>query len=825
MKTKFQTRLLACLMAVVVFFNSFAVSASAEVVGTSGKYLADVYIAYGTKKDEAEKWLRDNGWEPFEDLNEGKNSKMKTDAVAVLGIKRTDDPTKAITDLAAMHMSGEYSFDDYEDLVAQKKTTITEFINTFVPALNEYRDNYNGQGSAGGKKRAQIAHDILNKFYDGEPGGKYAVNDTGKPLGDLLLNKTKTEIGDNAYNALSAEQKANTADLQQIILESTGPAIQVVEQTLALATDTAQNSWLDRLSGLSGESLVERIAEFAPEAAGQDLAPSAARSLLAAHFEDYAKILAKDWSGVHEDIIWYEKYCDDNDLWPKEDEVVNEKTNQYFTALSEADADRYTTEFKRFSLVNTYYPILTKINYAGEWGETLYDFLYPEDENADYSKKYDYFAPLAAALSDGQRAALEFLGLTTLLKLGMDSDSTAQAEFPSTDAFFKDKNGTALESISIYSGINRAIFRKGVALTGKALTQKNLGDDPYDHIWDEFGLADIVSYSTLAVSTISLAVGIGMAVKVAQASKAVEKAAASVATWTNEITFQLNKCNGIIADITKLGDVGGLGYKAEVAYQKAMSAAFKSMDAERVLDKAVANSQKVTGRFGAASRWMMGIGGALMLLAAALKGVQLYKYYNRTFSAIPMMIVDKADIVTESFDENGKPVSNINFNQFAYYEVVRCNRQTVGIPKSAQGGVSDYASWGCGDAADMNADVGTEWLAMYVNRSAAKGDPILADSLKLEKGTTTKPAGYTKFLHIFNSKNALKIDDTAFCYRDDKNGMYLYWQDDAKAFAGTVAAASVFTGGHLALAGIGGLALGIVGTTLILGRRKKKAAK
>ncbi len=97
---------------------------------------------------------------------------------------------------------------------------ITEFINTFVPALNEYRDNYNGKGSEGGKKRAQMAHDILNKFYDGDPNGEYAVNDTGKPLGDLLLNKTKTEIGDDAYNALSAEQKLNTADLQQIILES-----------------------------------------------------------------------------------------------------------------------------------------------------------------------------------------------------------------------------------------------------------------------------------------------------------------------------------------------------------------------------------------------------------------------------------------------------------------------------------------------------------------------------------------------------------------------------------------------------------------------------
>ena len=61
------------------------------------------------------------------------------------------------------------------------------------------------------------------------------------------------------------------------------------------------------------------------------------------------------------------------------------------------------------------------------------------------------------------------------------------------------------------------------------------------------------------------------------------------------------------------------------------------------------------------------------------------------------------------------------------------------IHKNAQNGVSDYKSWGCGDAADINADVGKQWLAMYVNRSSAKGDPILADTLTLQKGSDKKP--------------------------------------------------------------------------------------
>ena len=53
---------------------------------------------------------------------------------------------------------------------------------------------------------------------------------------------------------------------------------------------------------------------------------------------------------------------------------------------------------------------------------------------------------------------------------------------------------------------------------------------------------------------------------------------------------------------------------------------------------------------------MLGIGGALLLAAAGFEIYQMYKFYQRDFTAIPMMIVDEADIVTYLTDENGKPV-------------------------------------------------------------------------------------------------------------------------------------------------------------------------
>ena len=795
MKRSVFTKLLSCVLAAIMVFTAFAVSASAAEKN-AGKYIKDVFIAYGEDKAKAEEWLRNNGWEPKFDLNDGKTSKAAGfhTAVAVLGIKRTNDPKEAITDMATMFMNGGYSFDDYEGLVKEKKADIDEFINTFVPALEEYRANYNGKGSAGGRKRAQIAHDILNKFFDGDPNGQYAVNDTGKPLGDLLLNKTKTEIGDEAYNALSAEQKLNTADLQQIILESSGPAVLLIEQTLALATDTSSDSWMQRVDGLSGDELVERIAEFAPEVAGQTLAPSAALTLLAARFEDYSKILASEWIDVHEEILWYEDYCTENGLWQEDDEDDEAYTARVSAFIEELPAES-NDEAIRFSSIGIYYNRLFDISYPGEWGDTLFEFFVPMDETADYSKKFTYFAPIAASLSEGQIAALEFISLPTLIRLGLDSDSVVEADCPKVSDAFKSSDGKELQSISIYSGINRAIFRKGVALTSDTLMQKSMGRDPYEQIWDEGGVVDIIAYTGLALGVGSMVAGVAASVfshtQLLKLCQSEELTLACLWELAEKPRYQNT--------ISRLQNIGGIG------------------------------------------KWLMGIGGALMIIAAILKGVQIYEYYHRTFTQIPNMIVDEADIVSYTTNDVGQEVKIITFDQFVYYEVVKCNRQQIGIHTNAQDGVKDYKEWGCGDAADINADVGKQWLALYVNRSEAKGSPILADTLLLRTGkeeiekakaagkSTDKveleaakmPAGYSGCLHMFMEENPVMIDNEAYSYRSDNEGMYLYWKSDTAAFT----ASSFGTGGTIAVSAIGGLIVGIAGATAVLLPKKKKEQK
>ena len=81
---------------------------------------------------------------------------------------------------------------------------------------------------------------------------------------------------------------------------------------------------------------------------------------------------------------------------------------------------------------------------------------------------------------------------------------------------------------------------------------------------------------------------------------------------------------------------------------------------------------------------------------------------------------------------------------------------------------------------------------------------------------------------MFTFDNAARLDlDGSQCCRADNEGMYLYRKGDKDALKTASATASAFGAGFLALAGIGGLALGILVTTLFmmpkLRKRKEEA--
>ncbi len=355
-----------------------------------------------------------------------------------MGIKRTSDPNDAVTDMAVMNMSGGYSFEDYKFLVNEKKAEINEFMDSFMPVLSEYRDNYNGKGSAAGKARAQLAHDLLNRFYDGEIDGEYAVNDTGKPLGDLLLNKSRREYGEDNYDALSKNDRVQYGDLQQILMESTGSAVLAVEQALMMAADTSDETWLDRLADSSYMEMRE-LAEFYA-GGNSSLSDLAAESLLQSKIGDTAAAMASGYKDVQQDLNWYTAYMDQNGLWQTEaesDEAYNARMEAYLNAVKTTDESYYEEVAERISLGSTLYAVLDSTAYEGDWGDTLLDFFLPED-HTDYSDDGENFFPFAAVLSDGQRAGMELLSLKSLLLLGAGTEDSAKQTLPKVQELFGD---------------------------------------------------------------------------------------------------------------------------------------------------------------------------------------------------------------------------------------------------------------------------------------------------------------------------------------------------------------------------------------------------
>ena len=100
------------MLAALVLTLTFIVMVPLQTVGAAenkGKYVSEVYVAYGKDADAAKKVLGDKGFTPVEgNLNDGGKT------YAMMGYKTTNDIRDSITDLAVMNMNGGYSVEDYK---------------------------------------------------------------------------------------------------------------------------------------------------------------------------------------------------------------------------------------------------------------------------------------------------------------------------------------------------------------------------------------------------------------------------------------------------------------------------------------------------------------------------------------------------------------------------------------------------------------------------------------------------------------------------------------------------------------------------------------
>ena len=701
------------------------------------EYISDVKVYMGNYDKAASEGFTilcgDNN-KPV-DLNQGAGGGWgsKGNKAVYLGYKTTTDRSKAITDLALMNMKGGYSVEEYEALMeSQMKSQIIPFVDNFLASINEYRDNYNSENSAN-RQRARYLHDMLNKLTD---------DDTGKKLGDLLLNETKYEMGDDAYNKLSDEQKKEHADILTIIAQANGKATLLMENLIIRACDTNDDTWLDRFSETSYEDLEDAT----------DLPPSQAARSLARLYDDDATAILDMFDKFRTELLTYDEALN---YIEKYDETKNEAAYDAAESVDDAasdeehlkivedlvEAENRETEYINKAALVAVHDYLDEIEYLDG---TMLDFFMTETEELE--EEITLLYPLVASLTEGQRAGLDFVSLKELLIIAATEDGA-----------YKDVELDELTEASIYDGVDRSIYQKGgVALTSDTLREKagnvlEADENPLSTLTILFAVLSCASTAVFLASTVAFTVG-----------------------------------------------------KIQIARWPMLTVQHSAYGAHPGLSTNYYNAAVRNARWG--GRLMAGFGIAMVIFSAItvyLSYRDMVDHYKVEFTPIPHYMIELTDLVT--YNEKGEKI--VIKNQSAYYKAVECNRKP-----------SDEYYNTVDTCADMNGDVGKQWLALYAVKNEAM-NPILASSLKVVVGDSKLPAGYTTGIHMFGSGAAFNLNSSLYDWNESAKSVIVYFKTDDSVPSAT---GTNFTGGTLALTGGAGVAVGALATAFAMKPRKKK---
>ena len=593
---------------------------------------------------------------------------------------------------------------------------------------------------------------------------KFIDDDTGKGLGQLFLNETKYEMGLDAYNGLSSSQKREHADLITILAQSNGKATLTIANLLARACDTNDTTWIERFEGITYDDLVEQTG----------LTPTDARKQLAKLYDDDAQQILDMWDTFMTELSGYDsavKKAEGADLETARLELENQA--KVIRALKKLEANddrirRYVRAYEEYMLayLETMSAIQTVCIYEflqnEEYGDgTMLDFFLRPSDEVDTEEIY----PLVASLTPGQQAGLSFISIKELVSMTIiDNEEYENAEY------------SFIDEVSIYEGVDRGIYEPGgVALTSDA---RRAGVTEAMEDKSMFSPWTISMMTVTGIATVALAV--------------------SAAGWI-ENAVKVSKMNAQIAKAPVLEEyVDILG---EATYS------------EKVINIDSFNLQDEIEIYTSASRlckyMTIGLSIGVIILAAIttyMSWQDMKAYYNVEFSPIPHYMVDEKDIV--GYNKKGEKI--LLKNQSAYYKAVECNRTE-----------SDEFYKVLGNRADMNGDVGRQWLALYSVKKDLM-EPILASSLQVVVGKVDVPAGYTTGLHMFGTEAAFNLNSSLYDWNNSATSVYVYFQTDDTVAGET---GSNFTGGSLALAGGAGIALGAIVTALAMKTKRKKAAK
>nr|MCR5202461.1 hypothetical protein [Lachnospiraceae bacterium] len=723
-------------------------------------------------------------------LNDGSGSKSAlsdspSEVYVYLGYKTTTDPNDAITDLAVMNMKGGYSFSDYEKLLENNmETKIKPFVKEFIATIKEYRENYNKPEKTINHKRANMIRVLLNFFTDDDTGDK--------PIGDLLLNKTKYELGDEAYEKLSDSDKKKHADIVTIIMQGSVSGVYLIEKMLVKAADCSDDTWIQRLEKIDPDEFEE---DFEEEYFKEN--PNDTREKMYNAFDkkyqDTAKKILEKWDEFAEIASDYEAFSDEilSEIEDEDESLKFDKDNpgKFIADLDKEEKDLYDLKEKAVTV-----SVSDKMEEKEYGDQTMREF-FSQSSEAFKGNKIRKLYPIVKVLSKGQIAGLDYLSMEELMDAGFNNIAKLDTN---SEAYKK------LEKNSVYGGVNREIYKKNtVALTNEALRLRTAqeGLSMEDVLYSTFTTTAII---TLAIPALATGILFGV-----------------YKHLNNKLIHIKNIMDGHI----------------KTAYTNSANVFDKSVitdhSSKEMADMFADDVQNLTTKTGILKT--VGIIFAVITFALAVYDIAHFlinatEVYKIDFTPIPKYIVSEEDITRV----NSKGEKEFYRNEEAYYRVVECNRSTM--KESDDDDEKAYLSKKLeeiGDYADLNGTVGKEWLALYYLKKT-NSTPILADSLLVKKGDKAGelPDDYKTGIHMFGDTGAYNLQNDKLLHRSPDK-LCVYFKQDESAFAkgatDTKEASASKTGtfvskGSGVLYGTAGFASGAVITYVILflARRKKE---
>ncbi|MCQ2446951.1 MAG: hypothetical protein MJ141_08725 [Clostridia bacterium] len=425
---------IALLLTIVMFFQiPVQCLAANQVRYNRRKYIKELVVTEASTYNEAKSELEKSGYQAV------KGNLNRTLPTGVfLGYKTTEDPTKAITDIAAMNMQGKYSYGDYEAIMEAYREEITETIENFLPSLEEFQTNYDS-----GVPTALAVYETLNGYVN---------DDTGERMGDYFV--------DYDYSASSEKEMTNT------LMQANAEIVLSMMTNIAMGADAEESTMVKRLTDLGPGGLEDNYAHFA-------LTRAEAKRTIAAKYGDTADAVIREWNNFNQYLCGVESTLvtvDEDGAFVDVKEGAMETDYNLNTGnisaegkeLVEtiADVNEAMSETEKAIAVSLY-GMLSEAEYGDG---TLLDFFKRPVGEVEKEEIY----PLVDAMSEGQRAQLKIIGLrNTLIGGFLDLE---EGEEKAEEAVSEAENRTkSVGAISIYQNVDRSIYEEGVAFTSAAV--------------------------------------------------------------------------------------------------------------------------------------------------------------------------------------------------------------------------------------------------------------------------------------------------------------------------------------------------------------------